>query len=118
MEHMKSLYETTKQILDTVNKDHYTVDERTIVISKVNNLLEKRELVLEKIKPPFTKEEEVIGGEIVKMDKQISEKMGLIYEAIQQDLKQFKQQKDSNKTYINPYKDMSTVDGMYLDDKL
>ncbi|HZW69123.1 MAG TPA: hypothetical protein VFF20_11075 [Pseudogracilibacillus sp.] len=118
MEAMKSLYETTKQILDTVNKDHFTVDERTVVIEKINDLLEKREVILEKIKAPYSKEEEVIGGEVVKLDKLISEKMDFIYKTIQQDLKQLKHQKDSNKTYINPYKDMNTVDGMYLDNKL
>ena len=118
MEHMKSLYETTKQILDTVNKEYYTVDERAIIITRVNELLEKREVILKKIKAPYSKEEEAIGGEVVKMDRQISAKMELIYEAIQQDLKKLKQQKNSNKTYINPYKDMKTVDGMYLDDKL
>lgn len=118
MNRLDSLYNTTKQILHTLNKDHATIDERTEVISKINKLLEQRGTILEQIRAPYTEAEELVGKEIIKMDEKIREKMELIYKEIQDDLRKLKQKKDSNKTYINPYKGMKTVDGMYLDNKL
>lgn len=118
MNRMDSLYKTTKDMLEVLTENYTTVDERTTVISKINNLLEKRSVILKEITPPYSEKEESIGKEIIKMDRTIREKMDHIYKLIQTDLRKLKQKKDTNKTYINPYKDMKTVDGMYLDNKL
>lgn len=118
MNRMESLYKTSKEILDILNKEQFTSDERTVVITLINNLLEQRATILEQLKPPYSEAEEAIGVQIVEMDKVIRKKMDRIYQEIQNDLKQLKQQKNSNRTYINPYKDMKIVDGMYLDNKL
>lgn len=118
MGRMDSLYKTTVQLVQVLTKEYKTVDQRTEIISKVNKLIERREEILQEIHPPYTKEEEIIGTKVVQLDKQISEKMDLLYREIQDDLKQLRKKKNTNKTYINPYQNMSTVDGMYLDNKL
>lgn len=118
MNRLDSLYKVTEQILTVLTKQYSTVDERTEIISQVNELLEERGTILQQLKPPYTEEEEATGLEVVSMDKVIQEKMDHIFQLIQDDLKQLKQQKNRNKTYINPYKDMKIVDGMYLDNKL
>jgi len=118
MSRMESLYKISKKMLKTLNKDYISVDERMDIINKVNNLLGERGLIIEVLNPPYTPKEEVIGLQVVELDKLIRERMDELHKTIQMDLKQLKQQKDSNKRYINPYKDMKTVDGMYLDNKL
>lgn len=118
MNRLDSLYDTTKEIIKTLNKTYTDVDDRTEIISKVNELLEQRGAILEEIKPPYTAEEESIGKKVVIMDQKIRKKMDDLYKAVQTDLRKLKQKKDSNKTYMNPYKGMKIVDGMYMDDKL
>lgn len=118
MNRMELLYDTTKQMVEELQKEYSDVDTRTEIISNINTLLEKRDAMLEKLTPPYTEEEEAIGKKIIEMDVIIKEKMDHIYKAVQDDLKHLKNKKDSNKAYLNPYKGMKTVDGMYLDNKL
>lgn len=118
MGRMDDLYIVTNELLNLLKKENSNAEERTNVITKVNELLERRGEIIQKIKPPYSDEEEQIGIKIIELDKEIRAKMDSIYNAIQHDLKQLKQKRDSNITYMNPYKNMKTVDGMYLDDKL
>lgn len=118
MNRLDSLYNTTNEIIKTLNKTYTDVDDRTKIISEVNELLEQRDVILEGIKPPYTEEEESVGKEVVMMDLKIKEKMEDLYKSVQTDLRKLKQKKDSNKRYMNPYQGMKTVDGMYMDDKL
>jgi|SRR5699024_6450499 len=118
MEQMNSLYNITKQILVTLNQQCSTIDERTTMIDKVNELLEQRGKILETLTPPYSKKETTTGVKIINMDNMIKERMDCVYGTIRDDLKQLKYKKDSDLTYINPYKNMKTVDGMYVDNKL
>jgi len=118
MNRLDELYETTKQILGSLDADYDKFDKREEIIAKLNELLEKRATIIKQIAPPYSVEEESIGKKIVTMDSQIKTKMEHLFTTVQADLKQLKQQKESNISYMNPYKNMKTVDGMYLDNKL
>src|SRR5690625_2163253 len=104
MGRMDDLYIVTNELLNLLKKENSNAEERTNVITKVNELLERRGKIIQKIKPPYSDEEEQIGIKIIELDKEIRAKMDSIYNAIQHDLKQLKQKRDSNITYMNPYK--------------
>ncbi|HLS23547.1 MAG TPA: hypothetical protein VK037_06475 [Pseudogracilibacillus sp.] len=118
MERIQPLYKTTKQLLEVVEKPYETFEEREKLIDEMNKLLVQREELMQEVKPPYTEEEETLGKQIIKMDETIKEKMNELFRSVQTDLRQLKQKRDSDKTYINPYKNLETVDGMYVDDKL
>src|SRR5690625_2152127 len=118
MARMDQLFNLTNQLLEVLKSTRGKDNDRADILEEVNNLLVEREALLRQIKPPYTEEEEKIGLNIIKLDKTIKERMENLYREIQQDLKQIKQKRDTNITYINPYKNMKTVDGMYCDNKL
>lgn len=118
MDRLERLYRTTKEIVAVLETSYHTVEERTEIITKVEGLLEKRGKIVQEIKPPYTEEEKKIGVQVIELDKKIKEKMDQLFTDIQADLKKLKKKKDSNITYMNPYKDVKSVDGMYLDNKL
>src|SRR5699024_12167111 len=75
MEQMNSLYNITKQILVTLNQQCSTIDERTTMIDKVNELLEQRGKILETLTPPYSKKETTTGVKIINMDNMIKERI-------------------------------------------
>lgn len=118
MSRLNDLLEVTEKIASLLETKYETNDERIVIIDRLNELLEERGKLIESIVPPYTEEEKEIGKRVIAHDKKIQESMENLYETIREDLKHLKQKKDSNKTYINPYGKMGTVDGMYLDNKL
>src|SRR5690625_609161 len=111
MTRMESLYDMTEQILLHVNKKYKTKDERSQIIADVNELLEKREQLIKKIHSPYTEKEKKLGYKVVKLDEQIKHKMEQHLAEIQRDLINVKHKKNSEMSYINPYKNIETVDG-------
>ena len=118
MGRLERLYRTTERIVEVLNTPYKTSEERTEIVTKVNELIEERGSIVKEIKPPYTDKEEKIGEQIIELDQQIKVKMDQLFKEIQEDLKKLKKKKDSNITYMNPYKNVNTVDGMYLDHKL
>ncbi len=43
--------------------------------------------------------------------------MNALFTELKQEMQQMKQQRKSTQSYINPYRDVQTMDGMFMDKK-
>lgn len=118
MKRVEALYTLTKEMLELLDKPCESFEARDRLIESIDAMLNKRETLVQQVQPPYTEEEVQLGKQIVEMDRIIKEKMHHVLGSIEGDLRRLKQKKDSDKTYINPYKNLETVDGMYVDNKL
>lgn len=117
MVRLERLYDTTMNMLSILNKLESNELERESVIEKVDQLIQQREEQIQAIKPPYSEEEIEIGQKIVRLNEEIKVKMDRIYDDVKGDMKRVKQKKELNRSYINPYGQIKTTDGMYLDSK-
>ncbi len=113
MSAVKALYLVTKKLYDLLQKP-FTSEERDSVIPTIEELLESRQNIIEKVSPPYTDGEKQLGAEVVKLNKVIDEKLAQLKQEIQLDLNQLKKTKTSTNKYTNPYESVSS-DGMFFD---
>ncbi len=115
MNHLEELYEVTIGIVRVLENKEDNNREQTI--QKIDQFISKRDAIIEKIKGPYTEEEEKIGRKVVQLNELIKVKMNELYSDVKEDMKRVKKQKELNRSYINPYGPMKTTDGLYMDRK-
>jgi flagellar protein FliT len=105
-------YDLTTELLQVVG----SIDEegRDNAITKIEELLGKRQAILEQLKPPFSNEENELGKGIVKMNRVLDTKLILISNKVQRDMNGLNKKKASAKKYTNPYESVN-FDGMFYD---
>jgi flagellar protein FliT len=105
-------YDLTNDLLQLVQS--FNEENRDDVINQIEELLEKRQDILQQIKPPFSNEENALGQEIVKMNRTLDTKLILISNEVQRDMNGLNKKKVSAKKYTNPYESVN-FDGMFYD---
>jgi len=115
MKSLEQVYEITLQILRLLEENNNR--NRNEIIERIDELIGDREHLIKKIHPPYTEKEYQLGQKIVALNEQIKTKMEYLFEDVKSDLKRLNQQKELNRSYINPYGPIKTTDGMYLDRK-
>ncbi|WP_152655243.1 flagellar protein FliT [Oceanobacillus sp. CFH 90083] len=90
---------------------------REEVIGIFQEKMEERGQLLESIAPPYTEEEDKLGKSVVRMNQEIEKKMQYLFLALKNEMRQVQQQKKSTTSYSNPYKNIQSMDGMFLDQK-
>lgn len=116
MNQLSKLYQTTLELKSILDKD-ITSEKREQIIEQINKLVEQRSIEMSQITPPYTKHENQLGQEIVLLNTEIEKEMNKLFEALKQEMKLIKKQKETNRSYINPYGKMTSTDGMYVDSK-
>ncbi|MFD1038876.1 flagellar protein FliT [Virgibacillus byunsanensis] len=116
MNRLSRLYNITVQ-LDKILNQTISSKNREEIITTVNQLIEQRGDYLNQVTPPLTADEKIIGKEVVVLNEKIEEQMNDLFDSLKQEMKQMKKQKKSNQSYINPYKSVQAMDGMFLDNK-
>lgn len=116
MSQLEMLYKLTSELHLLLNEE-VTNQNRETVITKINELIEQREQAIKQVKPPFTQSENEIGKKVISMNKEIEIKLENIFSQLKQEMKQIQKQKKTNRSYINPYGPIKTIDGMYVDSK-
>ncbi|MER1984467.1 MAG: flagellar protein FliT [Solibacillus sp.] len=93
--------------------------ERDEFITDIEDKLDERGELMEQLK-----EENFIYDDSIKMhqmllelDKGIRARLKLISSSIQKDLRELKMLKQQEQKYSNPYADVRTMDGKYIDNK-
>jgi flagellar protein FliT len=109
------LFSVTKELHELLHQPVSKV-QRDEIIETIQELLDKRDLLIEKLQPPYNEEEQELGMQIVSLNEAIAEKLQQLKQQIQQDLKMIKQKKTANQNYMNPYQPLS-LDGMFYDKK-
>ncbi|MFS0783682.1 hypothetical protein [Bacillus sp. 1P06AnD] len=67
---------------------------------EIGQLLDRREKVLQAIKPPFTADEEKIGRVIVLYNKEIDQQLASIKKELAKKIREVKKQDKSTKSYL------------------
>nr|WP_251025709.1 flagellar protein FliT [Bacillus sp. ISL-47] len=91
-----------------------TTIDRDKKISEVEVLLEKRQLTMANMAPPYTEVEKELGAKLIKLNEKATQLMQREKLFIQKDIKDLSVKKESSNKYINPYQSMAT-DGMFYD---
>src|SRR5690625_48633 len=112
---LQNIYDITTNMLKLLNS--LDNNNREYIIQEITELIEKRDLMVKEVKPPYSDEELIIGKRVTKLNNTIQAKMDTLFNQVKQDIIQLKQNKSSNLSYINPYGQIKTTDGLYLDSK-
>ena len=115
---LEELYAVTEQLVHELDQIREVNLDRDALIERVNGLVQQRDIMIQKLQQPYSEEELVIGRKIVKMNEQIKQQMNQLYEMIKADMKQVQKKKNQNYSYLKPYGNLKTSDGMYMDNKL
>ena len=70
--------------------------------------------MLEQLKPPYSEDDQKLGGEIAQYDEKINAIFKETLNDIKRDMNMLKHKKQQNKKYDNPYAS-SYEDGMFFD---
>lgn len=111
---MSVLKEFHKATIELIQILQQTQTERDQKILQVEALLDRREVLMKEIVPPFTPEEAELGKKIVTMNERLEQLITAEKVSIQKDIKELHVKKVSNTKYVNPYQNLST-DGMFYD---
>ncbi|WP_071460818.1 hypothetical protein [Bacillus massilinigeriensis] len=110
---ISSYHEYTVTMIDLLQSKGIERDEK---IAAIENLLEQRESLLGSIRPPFTTEEAELGRRLVFLERKLEDLLSKEFSAIQFDIRELQNKKESNRRYINPYGNLS-VDGVFYDQR-
>ncbi|RKQ35571.1 flagellar protein FliT [Oceanobacillus halophilus] len=116
MNPVQKIYDITVEMKNLLDKD-IPSNQREDSINKVHELLHARAKCMEQLESPFTEEEKEIGKELVTLNKDIQTMMNKLSTELKSEMKQVKRQKKTNQSYINPYRNVQVMDGMYMDKK-
>lgn len=116
MSRLDELYKLTIDLEATLNQE-ITNNNRESIITKINDLVDKRGIAMQEIQPPFTETENETGQKVIKLNETIEQKLEAVFSQLKEEMKQMQKRKKSNRSYINPYGKMKTIDGVYLDSK-
>src|SRR5699024_4328271 len=91
MGELKAVYEITKQLEEVLNQISNV--DRTELIQQVNELIEQREEMIQRLSKPYSYVEINIIRKINHMKKIINEKMDIHYQNVKEDMKQMQKRK-------------------------
>jgi flagellar protein FliT len=115
MSAVKILLEITKNLFDHVSSG-LPKEEREPYIERLNELLDQRQAIMDKLPAVYSEEEKRMGQMIVKMNETIEPLLVRQFKEIKHNLSMMKKKKEKNVQYANPYQTLA-VDGMYFDKK-
>ena len=118
MNRVMSVYELTKSMISLLEQYKVTKKDRDQTMKEMDALIQQRDQHIAHFKEPYTEEEMAIGKKIIQMNERLELEMGRLFAEIKSDMKKVKQNKELNYSYIKPYGNIKTTDGMYVDDKL
>ena len=112
MSSVKQLHEMTKKMYDKLKDSSFSREQ---MMEDITTFLNGREAIIKDIKAPYTEEEQKLGREVVEMDKEIQKVIQSIFMSLKGSMKQLQNQKKNNTKYVNPYSNVSSMDGMFYD---
>jgi flagellar protein FliT len=109
---VQAINDYTVKLLDLLENKPDTDREEKIQV--INELLEKREMEINRLSTPYSAQEMELGTRLVNLNK----KLLLLFDRekflIQKDIKDLHTKKESNQKYVNPYESLSTG-GIFYD---
>jgi len=111
---MEEIYTVTKKLYLLVSKS-VNKEGRDQLIEDILLLLNQREELLSDLEPCLTENDGQLFKQVIVWNETINETFNQIKQTIQKDMVTLKKSKATNHQYINPYQDISTIDGMFYD---
>ncbi|WP_079527188.1 flagellar protein FliT [Halobacillus hunanensis] len=105
------------QQLDELVQQKVTNQNREAMITQVDELLEGREQLLPELRKPQSSSEQAIVDQVLQREPSINQRLELMLNELKVDLRNMKKQRSSKQRYTNPYKSVSSYDGMFMDHK-
>ncbi|MBB6453617.1 flagellar protein FliT [Salirhabdus euzebyi] len=112
MSAVKQMHQLTAEMKHKISDS--TIDSDKL-LEEINSFLEQRDSLIKGVKPPYTEEEQVLGNELVQLDKEIQATLQTLLLKLKGSMKQVQNQKGNTQKYMNPYKNLSNIDGMFFD---
>lgn len=117
--------ETIQQLLQISAKlyQHLTDiskgEERDSYIEKINKLLDERGACIQALEVSGFKIDSAnrTHQTLIQLDTGIRERLEKVMTAVKEDMKELNNAKKHEQQYINPYSNVSTMDGRYFDNK-
>ncbi|MGN7387100.1 hypothetical protein [Sporosarcina sp. SAFN-015] len=106
--------EVARQLLSATSRTEE--EHRDAVINEINQLLDERDALQADIIAPFSPEEEVLGKELVALEKEVSAALASYTKRIRIDITAAQSKKEHVKSYVNPYGKVAR-DGTFYDTK-
>lgn len=106
--------ETAQQLLSATSRTEE--EHRDAIIDEINELLDERDALQTEITAPFTPEEEVLGKQLVELEKQVAAGLAAYMKLIRTDITAAQSKKEHVKSYVNPYGKVAR-DGTFYDTK-
>ncbi|KGP91391.1 flagellar protein [Pontibacillus chungwhensis BH030062] len=116
MSQLDQLHEVTSELYKHVQQPPKSI-EREDFIEKLSELLDKRERLIKDLEGPYTDEEHEKGQEIIRMNGVVDNRVSFHMKQLKTEIAHMKKRKTSNQRYTNPYQNVSTYDGTFLDKK-
>jgi flagellar protein FliT len=116
MECLRILSELTEELHEVLHQE-ITDKNREEIIGRINSLVERRAVYINKLQPPYSREEIELGKKLISLNTEIQTKMHELRDMLKSEIKNVKKQKKSNRSYTNPYASMQHTDGMFMDSK-
>lgn len=91
-------------------------EKRDEVIAQIEKILDERDVLQSQIAQPFSAEEEALGAELIRLEKDVQNALHQFTNGIRSNITQAQAKKENMNSYINPYAKMSQ-DGAYFDSK-
>ncbi|UOQ85177.1 flagellar protein FliT [Gracilibacillus salinarum] len=116
MTNIQQIYDITQQ-LDQILSSSITAQNRQAVLDEAETVLDEREKLIQQLAGPYTEEEKRLANSFFSIDERVQQKMKLLLDDLKKEMKISKKKKSSNQKYLNPYKNVATYDGTFLDKK-
>ncbi|GGA67230.1 flagellar protein FliT [Ornithinibacillus halotolerans] len=116
MNRVQPIYEITTKMNELLDGE-ITSSNREVVIESILSLLDERELLInqEVDTTTYSEEEHSLGKSLLILNQEVHRKMNELFLDLKFEMKQVKKQKHSNRQYTNPYANVQTLDGMFMD---
>lgn len=112
MSDLQNLYDVSLQLFHEC--DLTKENERENQIKKIDDLLNKRQQILDGMKPSDFKSDDSSKDKIILLSKEIDRKLTILKDTIRKDSRDVSTLKEKRNQYVNPYSSVR-VDGMYYD---
>src|SRR5699024_9473663 len=121
IQQVNELIEQREEMIQRLSKP-YSSEEIKIgrQIIHMNDLIkEKMDLLYQKVKEDMKQvQKKKTQKQNNKKKNKKKKKMNKLYKNVKEDMKQVQKRKTQSYSYLKPYGDLKTPDGMYMDDKL
>ncbi|MGM8215210.1 hypothetical protein ACLIA0_06485 [Bacillaceae bacterium W0354] len=112
---LKELYTLTKETM--LKFENETEQNRETLIVDFEQFIEQRGKLLQDVQGPYTDEEIKLGQELIQMDQKIKTYVDSFLLEFKSEINSLEKKRQSNKKYVNPYANVLSNNGSFIDKK-